>query len=69
MISLYAYDAVNVIMKSYKEFGFVATRSIDGINYNGVSGINIAKNKYNQSAHFTVLKVGKNGYEKKSVSS
>lgn len=68
MISLYAYDAVNVIIKSYKKFGFVATRSIDGINYNGISGINIANNKYNQSTHFTVLKVGKDGYEKKSVS-
>ena len=68
MISLYAYDAVNVIIKSYSQFGFVAPRSIDGINYDGVSGINISKHKYNQSAHFIVLKVGKDGYEKKSIS-
>ena len=64
LISAYTYDATQIILKSYEEFGEITLTSIRKLNYKGITGVKINQGQFNNSAKYIILKSTNIGYEK-----
>jgi hypothetical protein len=61
-LSAYTYDAVKIILEAQSQQGYVNTSSIMQINYKGVTGARISKNKFYRSNQYVIMSIGKNGF-------
>jgi len=64
IISAYAYDATNIILESYKNFGDVSIPDINKVEYEGVTGIQVHEGNFYASKKHVILKSTDLGYEK-----
>ena len=63
ILAAYTYDAMNIILTSFRETGFVDTHSIYQINYSGVTGAYLKNGSFHRSTNYTILSVNKDGYK------
>ncbi len=62
MISLYTYDAINIILKTLEKYGSITPNKILNINFNGVTGIKIKNQHFYRSNQYTILSIKNNGF-------
>lgn len=62
-LSIYTYDAMNIIIRSFKKFGGVDSNSVLRLNINGITGARIHNGRFYRSNQTALLSMGKNGFE------
>jgi ABC-type branched-subunit amino acid transport system substrate-binding protein len=62
LLSVYTYDAANIILNSLEKSGSVNTDNVFHTNYSGITGAYLRNNKFYRSNNYVILSVGKDGY-------
>ena len=65
-MSVYTYDAMNILLKTYATKGAVNAINIYRTNYEGISGAYLENNKFFRSENYVILSVSKDGFKYES---
>lgn len=63
VLSVYTYDAANLIFKTFMKYHSVLTRNVLKTKYSGITGAQVKNNKFYRSERNVILSVKNNGYQ------
>jgi ABC-type branched-subunit amino acid transport system substrate-binding protein len=63
ILSAYAYDATNIILKALHDKGKINTNTIYDIKFNGITGVSVKNNQFNRSESTVILSITDKGYQ------
>lgn len=62
-LSIYTYDAMNIILTSLKKSGRVTMSNILNTEFEGLSGVKIKNKIFDRSKNYIILSIGANGFK------